>query len=54
MNSDKTFRCDTCDVTRRVNESAEPACCAWLMENVVCGNKSVDDCPVYEPMKKEE
>ena len=48
------MKCDTCDVARRCNESVEPACCVWLMDNVVCGNKSPEDCPVYEPMKGEK
>ena len=41
-------KCKTCQVHKRVMESEEPACCAWLLDNVVCGDKSVDDCAVYE------
>ena len=45
---DSMSKCKTCQVHKRVMESEEPACCAWLLDNVVCGDKSVDDCPVYE------
>lgn len=42
------MKCDTCMVQKRVNESEEPACCVWFMENVVCGNKKIEDCTEYE------
>ena len=42
------MKCDTCQVHKRVMESEEPACCTWLLDNVVLGDKSVEDCPVYE------
>ena len=42
------MKCDTCKVNKRVMESEAPACCVWLLDNVVCGDKSVEDCPVYE------
>ena len=48
------MKCDTCQVHKRVMESEEPACCAWLLDNVVCGDKSVEDCPVYEEEDKHE
>lgn len=41
-------KCDSCIVWQMARESNEPACCAWYMENVVCGEKSVDDCDEYE------
>lgn len=41
------MKCDTCEIHRAEKSSKEPAICAWRLENVVCGNKSVDDCPVY-------
>ena len=47
----ETMKCDTCQVQKRVMESEEPACCAWLLDNVVCGDKSVDECPEYEEAK---
>jgi hypothetical protein len=48
------IRCATCQVHRDATKSAEPACCVWFMDNVICGNKTADDCPVYEPMKGEK
>ena len=48
------MKCDTCQVHKRVMESKAPACCAWLLDNVVCGDKSVKDCPVYEEEDKHE
>ena len=48
-----TMKCDTCKVHKRVMESEAPACCVWLLDNVVCGDKSVEDCPVYEEDKHE-
>ena len=42
------MKCGTCKVMEELNKSEEPACCSWFMGNVVCGNKSVDDCDVYE------
>lgn len=40
--------CDNCKVMKEVAKSKEPACCKWYMDNVVCGDKSVDDCENYE------
>lgn len=40
-------KCDICKVMRDAESSNEPACCAWYLENVIIGNKKVDDCPVY-------
>lgn len=48
------MKCDTCKVKKYTTESKEPACCVWYMENVVCGDKSVEDCPVYEEKKKDD
>lgn len=48
------MKCDTCAVQRRVNESKEPACCGWFLENVVCGDKEVRDCTAYEKDNKHE
>lgn len=45
------MRCETCEVNKRVMESDEPSCCVWLMENVVCGGKTVEECTDYEPIK---
>lgn len=40
--------CDTCTVTRDIQNSDVPACCAWYLENVVVLGRSVDECPVYK------
>lgn len=50
---EKNMRCATCQVYADATEFDEPCVCIWFMDNVVCGNKSVDDCPVYEPLKGE-
>ena len=42
------MKCDSCKVMEEINKSEEPACCRWFMDNVVCGDKSVDDCNSYE------
>ena len=46
------MKCKTCEVMKRIEASNEPACCVWFMDNVVCGDKSVEDCEVYEPSKE--
>ena len=51
-------KCDTCAVMASVRENnakqhVHPACCRWLMDNVICGDKTVDDCTEYEPVEKE-
>lgn len=45
------MKCKTCEVMKRIEASNEPACCMWYIDNVVCGDKSVKDCTVYEPPK---
>ncbi len=45
------MKCKTCEVMKRIKDSNEPACCIWYMDNVVCGDKTVDDCNEYEPPK---
>ena len=47
------MRCDTCDVMRRIEESKEPACCAWYLDHVVILGETVEDCTTYEPLKGE-
>ncbi len=42
------MKCDNCKVQTRVNGSKEPACCKWFMDNIVIGDKSVEDCDAYE------
>ena len=40
-------KCDTCKVTKVIRESKEPSCCAWYMDNVICGDKTINDCEEY-------
>ena len=40
-------KCKTCLIHKQMNESKEPSCCAWYIDNVVLGVKTVDDCDVY-------
>ena len=49
----KAMKCETCEVMKRVKASNEPACCVWYIDNVVCGDKSVEDCDACEPTKGE-
>lgn len=42
------MKCEKCKIMNELYESKEPACCAWYMDNVVLGNKSVEDCGCYE------
>lgn len=39
-------KCNTCKIQKEAMK--ENACCAWYMDNVVCGDKYIKDCPVYE------
>lgn len=41
-------RCSTCKIYSEVMASEEPSCCSWYMDNVICGDKTPDDCPDYE------
>lgn len=42
------MKCDTCRILKESNESKEPACCAWYIDNIVLGDKSVEDCNCYK------
>ena len=48
------MRCDTCKIQQLVIASEEPACCEWYMDNVICGDKNPEDCPVYKKEQAEE
>ena len=47
----KAMKCETCEVMKRIKASNKPACCVWYIDNVVCGDKSVEDCDACEPTK---
>ena len=40
-------KCKTCLIYKKMEESDEPCCCIWFIDNVVLGDKSVDDCKEY-------
>ena len=37
------MKCETCEMMKRIEASNEPACCIWYMDNVVCGDKYIQD-----------
>lgn len=41
-------KCDSCKIRKEIEKSTEPACCIWYMDNVVLGDKSIDDCEIYQ------
>lgn len=41
-------KCDTCKIRKEIEKSTEPACCIWYMDNVVLGDKNVNDCEIYQ------
>lgn len=38
------MKCDTCKIYK---EMPVCACCAWYMDNVVCGDKTAEECTEY-------
>ena len=42
--------CKKCEIYEKVEQSKEPSCCIWYVDNVVLGNKSVKDCPRYKKL----
>ena len=47
-------KCKNCGIYLRAMASSEPACCMWYLDNVVCGDKSLEECNVYEPVKPDD
>lgn len=41
------MKCDTCEVMKEMQKSTEPCCCAWYMDNVICGDKTIEECEDY-------
>ena len=39
-------KCGTCKIA---HEMPDMACCAWYMDNVVCGDKTTEECTEYIP-----
>ena len=46
-------KCDSCAIMDAVQNSKEPACCVWYMDNVVIDGKSVEECTEYKPKREE-
>lgn len=44
-------KCGTCKIA---HEMPDMACCAWYIDNVVCGDKTTEDCTEYIPCDKEK
>ncbi len=47
-------KCDNCDIMREMNECNELCACAWYIDNVVFGNKRVEDCTAFKEKKYTE
>ena len=43
-------KCMNCAIYKKMLEENEPCTCAWFMDNVVFGNKTVHDCDCYKPI----
>ena len=48
------MRCDTCKIQQLAIANEEPACCEWYMDNVICGDKNPEDCPVYKKNRQKK
>ena len=46
-------KCNTCKIGKEIEKSTEPACCIWYMDNVVLGDKNVNDCEIYQEEDEE-
>ena len=40
-------KCDTCKIMREMENSNELCCRVWYMDNVVLGNKNIEECEDY-------
>ena len=50
-------KCKTCEIYKACEiykkaQNQSLACCIWYMDNVVLGNKKVEDCTDYKKAKK--
>jgi len=45
-----TEKCKNCKIYKKLTESKEAACCAWYIDNVFLGAKTVDACTAYDPI----
>ena len=40
-------KCRSCKIMDEIAETGSYCCCKWYMDNVVCGDKTVDECTMY-------
>lgn len=40
-------KCDTCKIMHEMENSNELCFCVWYMDNVVLGNKNIEECEDY-------
>ena len=48
------MKCDNCAIMAKMNKCDELCACAWYIDNVVCGNKSVEDCTSFKDKESED
>ena len=46
-------KCDSCKIRKEIEKSTEPACCKWYIDNVVFGDKNINDCEIYQEEDEE-
>ncbi len=42
-------KCKDCKIYQ---EMSEGSCCAWFLDNVICGDKTKEECTEYIPCKE--
>ena len=47
-------RCLNCKIYEETKKSNVPCACAWFIDNVILGDKIVDECTMYDPIKESE
>lgn len=47
-------KCNNCAIMAKMNECDEACVCVWYMDNVVCGNKRIEDCTAFEEKESED
>ena len=45
------MKCDSCKIYA---EMPLYSCCAWLLDEVICGDKTLEECPKYVPLETEK
>ena len=47
-------KCKTCKIFAQMKKSNEPCCCIWFMDNILLGDKTIDDCTEYIDINSNE